>query len=66
MKTVSIVLSIISLILMASTLICGFWIRSHTAIGAPADASSVTFHMQIAVASAISVLATLGVFLFAR
>jgi hypothetical protein len=66
MKTLSTVLNIISIVLMASTLLCGFWIRSHTPAGTPADASSVTFHIQIAVATAIFVLAALGVSFFTR
>jgi hypothetical protein len=66
MKTVSIILSSISMLLLVSTLICGFWIRSQTPAGSPPDASSITFHMQIAVATTIFVLAALGVSLFGK
>ncbi len=66
MKTVSIILGSISVLLLLSTLICGFWIRSQSAAGTPPDASSITFHMQIAVATAIFVLAALGVSIFGK
>lgn len=66
MRIAGIVLSVISVLLLASTLLCGFWIRSHTPIGSPADASSVAFHAQIAVVSVIFVLVTLGVLIFSK
>jgi Mg2+ and Co2+ transporter CorA len=56
MRTLDIVLSVVSLLLVVSTLICGFWIHNSKNV---ADlASSVNFHMMIAVAAGISVLAT--------
>jgi len=56
MRTLHIILSVISLMLVGSTLICGFWIHNNKAV---TDlASSVNFHKLIGVATAISVLAT--------
>jgi hypothetical protein len=66
MKVVSIVLGSISILLLGSTLLCGFWINSHTAPGTAPEASSITFHMQIAVATALFVIASLGVSFFAK
>ncbi|HWQ78438.1 MAG TPA: hypothetical protein VN381_06465 [Anaerovoracaceae bacterium] len=56
MRTLHIVLSVISLLLIASTLICGFWI--HNSKNVTDIASSINFHMMIGVATGISVLAT--------
>jgi hypothetical protein len=66
MKVLSIVLGSISVLLLGSTLLCGFWINSHTPAGVAPEASSITFHMQIAVATALFVLAALGVSIFAK
>ncbi|MCB8818043.1 hypothetical protein [Desulfosporosinus shakirovi] len=56
MRTTHIILSFISLLLVGSTLICGFWI--HTSKNVTDMASSVNFHMMLAVATAVVVLAT--------
>ena len=56
MRTLHIILSIISLLLVGSTLICGFWIHNSKAV--PDLASSVNFHMLIAVSAVISVFVT--------
>ncbi len=66
MKAVSIILSVVSILMMGSTLLCGFWLRSHTAAGTATDPTGVTFHIQIAVATVVCVLVTLGVFLFSN
>jgi hypothetical protein len=66
MKIAGNVLSIVSLLLLASTLLCGFWIRSHTPAGTSPDVSSIAFHMQIAVVSVVFVLVTLGVLVFSK
>jgi len=66
MKVLSIVLGSISVLLLGSTLLCGFWISSHTPAGSAPEASSITFHMQIAVATAVFVLGALGVSIFAK
>lgn len=56
MRTIHIILSFTSLLLVGSTLICGFWI--HTSKNVADMASSVNFHMMLAVATAVVVLAT--------
>lgn len=56
MRTLHITLSVISLLLVIFTLICGFWI--HNSENVTDMESSVNFHMMIAIATAISVLAT--------
>jgi hypothetical protein len=57
MRTLQVILSVLSTLLVAFTLICGFWIRN--AGSAVTDiASSTNFHMGLAVATAVCVLAT--------
>jgi hypothetical protein len=57
MRTVQVIMSVISTLLVAFTLICGFWI--HNAGSAVTDvASSVNFHMVLAIATGVAVLAT--------
>lgn len=56
MRTIHIILSVISLLLILSTLICGFWI--HNSKNVTDMAGSVNFHMMIGVATGLSVLAT--------
>lgn len=57
MRTVQVILSVLSTLLVAFTLICGFWIRN--AGSAVTDmASSVNFHMWLAIVTGVVVLAT--------
>ena len=56
MRVLHIILSVISLLLVGFTLICGFWI--HNSKNVTDMASSVNFHMLLAVATGISVFAT--------
>lgn len=56
MRTLQVILSILSTLLVAFTLICGFWIHNSNAVTDPA--SSIRFHMGLAVAAGITVLAT--------
>ena len=49
MKIISIISAIITALLLFSTLICGLWIRSNKVT----DASSMTFHMNIGIATVI-------------
>lgn len=56
MKIVSILLSSVSILMVLSTLICGFWIRAN---GAPAE--SVDFHMKLGAATGVLVLISLVV-----
>ncbi len=56
MRTLHIILSVISLLLVGFTLICGFWV--HNSKDVTDLASSVNFHMMIAVAAGLSVLIT--------
>ncbi len=46
----------VTLVLLASTLICGFWLRYS---GQKVDDSALNFHMTIALLTAASVLTTL-------
>jgi hypothetical protein len=56
MRTLQVILSVVSTLLVAFTLICGFWI--HNAGSAVTDiASSANFHMGLAIAAGVSVLA---------
>lgn len=57
MRTFQIILSILSVLLVGSTLICGFWIRNSSQV--TDMASSVNFHMMLGVATGISVLLTM-------
>lgn len=57
MRTFQIILSILSVLLVGSTLICGFWIRNSNQV--TDMASSVNFHMMLGVATGISVLLTM-------
>lgn len=55
MRTLQVIMSVVSVLMVAFTLLCGFWIHNpanHT------DASSVKFHMVLAVATGIAVLIT--------
>ncbi len=58
MKTALIVMSVLDVVMLLSTLICGAWIRSTQ--GQNPDPSSLNFHAGIAVASIVMVLATLA------
>ena len=53
MKTLPIILSSLSVLMLLSTLICGLWLRSN---GAPAD--SVAFHAKLAIPTVIITLIT--------
>jgi len=46
----------VTLVLLASTLICGFWLRYS---GQKADESALNFHMWIALLTAASMVTTL-------
>jgi cytochrome b561 len=50
------ILSVLSLLMVASTLICGFWI--HNTKNVPDMVSSVNFHMMLGVVTGVLVLAT--------
>lgn len=49
MKAFSLVIAIITGLLLFSTLVCGLWIRANKVT----DVSSLNFHMNIGIASAI-------------
>lgn len=56
MKTLHIIFSIVSLLLVGSTLLCGFWIHNSKAV---TDlASSINFHKMLGIVTGISVLLT--------
>lgn len=55
MKVASFVLSSISILLVLSTLLCGFWLHSHGA-----DPEGVAFHMKLASVTGVFVLISLG------
>jgi hypothetical protein len=56
MKTFVIVMVIITGLLLASTLICGFWMRAQEQV----DPSSISFHMGIALLAVLSTVITLA------
>lgn len=57
MRVLQVVMSVLSTLLVAFTLICGFWI--HNAGSKVTDiASSANFHMGLAIAAGICVLVT--------
>ncbi len=64
MRTLQVVLSILSTLMVAFTLICGFWIRNSNAV---TDMnSSANFHMWLGVATGVTVLATMIVTLIRK
>lgn len=46
MKLISIVLTVLTVLMLGSTLICGFWLRAKGA-----DPEGIRFHVSIALAS---------------
>ncbi|PKM73171.1 MAG: hypothetical protein CVU91_06285 [Firmicutes bacterium HGW-Firmicutes-16] len=56
MKTLTIIVAILALVLLACMLLCGLWLRAKGVT----DAGSVAFHMQLGIAtivvSAISII----------
>lgn len=56
MRILHLILSVLSLLMVGSTLICGFWI--HNTKNIPDIVSSVNFHMMLAVVTGVIVLAT--------
>jgi hypothetical protein len=57
MKTVVIVLDIVTGLMIASTVICGLWMKAQPTV----DPSSIGFHMGIALLAAAFVAVTLVV-----
>ncbi len=62
MKTIMSLMSILSLLGLASTLICGFWIKQQTDV----DVSSINFHMIIGSASVLLTVVTLILFMLKK
>jgi hypothetical protein len=58
MKTVSIILSSLTVLMALSQLICGLWLQSHGA-----DASNITFHTQLGIGTVVMTVITLIVML---
>ena len=56
MKTVLVLFTVLSMLLLLSTLICGFWIKAQ---GPAVDKSSLAFHAGIAVISILMTASTL-------
>ncbi len=63
MKILMVILSVVDVLMLGSTLLCGFWIRSHATNGVP-DPSSVSFHGALAVATCVVVLITIALAVF--
>lgn len=63
MKTLRVVLNVSTALLLASTAICGLWLRSQ---GATVDPSSIGFHMTIGLLTVVVGLVALGLSTFAR
>ncbi len=57
MKTLFMSGAVLTGLMLASTVICGLWLKSHQ----PVDPSSLQFHLMIALASLVLTIATLGV-----
>ena len=55
MRTLTLILGILTGLLLASTLICGLWMRAQEVV----DPSSISFHMTIGVAAALVAALTL-------
>lgn len=62
MKILINIMSVLSLLGLASTLICGFWIKQLTDV----DASSINFHMIIGSASVLLTVVTLILFMLKK
>ena len=58
MKTASIILSSLSILMLLSQLICGLWLASHGT-----DPSSLAFHSRLGIGTVVVVLVTLAVVL---
>ena len=58
MKTVSIVLSSLTILMALSQLICGLWLQSHGA-----DASNIAFHTQLGIGTVVMTVIILIVML---
>ena len=58
MKTTSIIVSSLSILMVLSQLICGLWIKSNGAVP-----SSVNFHASLGIATVLVVLITIVVML---
>lgn len=58
MKTASIVLSSLTILMVLSQLICGLWLRSHGSVP-----SSVAFHSQLGIGTVVMTLITIIVML---
>lgn len=55
MKNLALIMSALSLLLLVSTAICGFWIKSNNVTAA----SSLNFHIMIAISSVVLTALTL-------
>jgi len=55
MRALVLIMAIVTGLLLFSTLICGFWIRAQEQI----DPSSLSFHMWLAVLTALFTIVTL-------
>lgn len=55
MKTLLIILSIATFLLIFSTLVCGLWIRNSAEV---VEESSITFHMNIGILTSVVTVAT--------
>ena len=61
MKTMMIILAILSALLLFSTVVCGLWIRYS---GEVVEDSSITFHLVIGLATAVVSVVTLALAVF--
>lgn len=56
MKTASIILSVLTILMALSQLTCGLWLQSHGA-----DASSLSFHTRLGIGTVVMTLVTIVV-----
>jgi len=62
MKILNLVVAILTLLLAASMLICGFWMKAQPKV----DPSSIVFHMKLGVATFVGLVATCVLLLMAN
>lgn len=62
MKIITIVVSVLAIITLLSTLICGLWISKQPEV----DPSSLLFHLRIGIASVILVIASIIMLLVSK
>lgn len=63
MKVFTIILSVLAIMALLSTLICGLWIGKQNLTGADLQ-SSIAFHMKLGISACLLSLGSIGLMLF--